>query len=372
MLQFLLAERLYFADNTYKRLRCILSGGEARMVGFDSALLVRKIGMVFACFAAIHAAVTSIRDWQTALALAAGYVLVSFVFCRARPAAAVVGFTAMLGICCGFTLLRESYGSILYHILLLTVALERGTSATKKAAVAIILVFLGSSFYAARVLDPAFVAGVIFNVLGFYALTYAAVHLHILIDKKYTDDTKMKDLIDQSNQHYYMALTDGLTGLYNHRAYKEKISTISNYVILVIDIDHFKRLNDTYGHAIGDKVLIKIANIIKLSVRQGDYAFRYGGEEFVIILPGASLQLGYSIAERLRIRIAQMEYAFGTARIPVTVSIGLTAKLPTMAGSIAFEQADQALYQAKQQGRNQVQCYGGRPDSSHYQVNCNY
>lgn len=339
----------------------------------DSALLVRKIGMVFACFAAIHAVFTNSQNWLAAVALAAGYVLVSFIFCRAKSFVAVLGFAVVLGICSGFTLLREAYASILYHILLLTIALEMGIAATKRAAVAIILVFLGVSVYAAPAFDFAYVSSLAFNVIGFYALTYAAVHMQLLIDKKHTDDTKMKDLIDQSNQHYRMALTDGLTGLFNHRAYKERIDTIPNYVILVIDIDHFKRLNDTYGHAIGDKVLIKIGNIIKLSVRPGDLAFRYGGEEFVIILPGATLSLGHNIAERLRNRIAQTEFSFGTARLPVTISIGISVRQPNMASSFAFEQADQALYQAKQQGRNQVQCHGGaKVDSSCYQVNRSY
>lgn len=341
-------------------------------MGLHSAWLVRKIGMVFACFAALHAVFAAFQGWQAVLALAAGYVLVGFIFCRAKSVVAVVGYAATLGICLGFTLQHEPYGSILYHILLLTVALEMGIAATKRAAVVIILAFWGASAYAAQTFDAMYVSALIFNTIGFYALAYAAVHMRMLIEKKQTDDSRMKDLIDQSNQHYRMALTDGLTGLLNHRAYKEMIETIPGYVILVIDIDHFKHLNDSYGHTIGDKVLIKIGNIIKLSIRQGDFAFRYGGEEFVIVLPGTSLALGCTIAERLRSRIAQTEFAFGTLRVPVTISIGLANRQPSIASSFAFEQADRALYQAKQQGRNQVQCHGDGMDGNRYQVNCNY
>lgn len=338
------------------------------MGGLDSVLLVRKIGIVFAFFAAIHLIILNPQSWQAALALAAGQLLVSLLFYRAGKAASVIGFFAALGICAGFTLQGAIYGAVLYHILLLTIALEKNTIVTKRAAVTIITVFTGVSCYAAPVIDSAFLAYAAFNILGFYSLTYASVHLHLLLHKKQRDDTKMRVLMDQNNYHYRMAFTDELTGLYNHRAYKETVAELSGYAVVVVDIDHFKQLNDTYGHATGDKILALIGRTIAASTRQGDYAFRYGGEEFVIILPGASQAMGQSFAERLRQRIAESRFSHCAIPIPVTVSIGVALKKPGMAGQTAFEQADQALYSAKQQGRNRV-CSWEPCRNERYQAN---
>jgi diguanylate cyclase (GGDEF)-like protein len=171
------------------------------------------------------------------------------------------------------------------------------------------------------------------------------------------DDRQMLELIKQNDRNYRMALTDALTGLYNHRAYKEKIDGLSQYVLLIIDIDHFKKLNDTYGHLVGDKVLVTIGNILKVSVRSGDLPFRYGGEEFVVVLPGTTPQVGLKIAERLRQKIAEKASDEGAGRVPVTVSIGVSVKKPGMSSQAVFEQADNAMYRAKQMGRNNVQSY---------------
>lgn len=336
------------------------------------AILVRKIGIVFACFSAITAIAAGQKEWLAVLALTAGYIVINAIAGRSGMLPPAAGAMLMLGICAAFTLFHSPYSSILYHLLLLTTALEMGKTATKRAAVVIILTYAGMAAYTAEGFTLAYCTGVGFNVLGFYALTYTIVHVQTVMDKRNTDSSKLKDLIDKSNQHYRMALTDGLTGLYNYRAYKEKIDTIPQYIILVIDIDHFKRLNDTYGHAVGDKVLVRLGNIIKLSIRNCDFAFRYGGEEFVIVLPGAAPQLGLAIAERLRAKVCQSEFVVGASRIPVTVSIGFSVKHPSMSSGQAFEQADQALYRAKQQGRNNVQYHRAtNMENIPYQINCN-
>ena len=339
------------------------------MMGSETAVLIRKIGMVFASYTAAVAFMSGKQGWEVALMLAAAYIASGLLLPSVRITAARIHFAITLSVCIGFLVIQAPYSSILFHILLLTAALELGRTIMKRAAVTILLVYTGIAVYAAPAYNTAFWAAVAFNIIGFYALTYVIAHLQKMVDKKNTDATKMMDLIQQNNQNYRMALTDGLTGLYNYRAYRDKIDTIDQYVLLVIDIDHFKRLNDTYGHAIGDKVLIKLGNIIKLSVRHGDLAFRYGGEEFVIVLPGATQQLGLSIAERLRARIAQSDFIFGTAKIPVTISVGLSVKTPSVTSSRVFEQADQALYKAKQQGRNNVQCCAVKLEDSRYKAN---
>jgi diguanylate cyclase (GGDEF)-like protein len=341
------------------------------MAGVDTVVLVRKIGMVFAGFVAINAILDPIPAWEAITALAGGYVVLNFVFCRSKLFPGLADSLLNLGICVGFTICNAPYSSTLYHVLLVTAVLGTGRAGIKRAAVAIMMIYLGASAYAGAVRVPQGMY-IAFNILGFYILTYAAVHIQSLIERKTNDARHMKELIQQSNQHYRMALTDGLTGLYNYRAYKEKIETIPQYVIMILDIDHFKRLNDNHGHAVGDKVLIKLGNLIKLSVRHGDFAFRYGGEEFVVILPGATMQLGYTIAERLRQRVAQNEFLVAATRIPVTISVGIAVKQPSMTSASAFENADEALYSAKQQGRNNVQCYVGEaPEHISYHINCN-
>ncbi len=161
------------------------------------------------------------------------------------------------------------------------------------------------------------------------------------------------------------ALTDTLTGLHNRRYAEPHIQAISDharenastYAVLAIDVDHFKRINDTYGHAVGDQTLIAISALLKQSVRSNDLVARFGGEEFVVVMPDTDLGAAQSMAERLRDRIESTpiyaELAGGA--IGVTVSIGVA--LGGLAGernACPMEQADAALYRSKLAGRNTV------------------
>ncbi len=159
------------------------------------------------------------------------------------------------------------------------------------------------------------------------------------------------------------AVRDGLTGLYNRREFNKLLQkTLANadrlgggFGLLLFDIDHFKKLNDTYGHPAGDAAIRNTAQVLERHQRQGDHAARYGGEEFAVILPGADEKGALQLAERVRDAIASSRVVFEGARLNVTVSLGVAvwpADGKDHEGLLAA--ADRALYAAKQAGRNRV------------------
>lgn len=167
-----------------------------------------------------------------------------------------------------------------------------------------------------------------------------------------------------------VGLTDGLTGVQNRRYFEHRcqveISQARRYkhqlACMFLDIDKFKRINDTHGHQSGDEVLRTVANVIQSQLRAGDTIARYGGEEFVVLLPQTAAHYAREIAERIRLSIAQKHFrALSGHELGVTISIGL-AMLPSEGtgaehGASAerlVAAADRALYQAKHSGRNRV------------------
>jgi len=157
-----------------------------------------------------------------------------------------------------------------------------------------------------------------------------------------------------------LSRTDVLTGLQNRYAANDRLRqeflrqkrTGSIYAVLFIDIDHFKKINDSYGHETGDQVLRRLAEVLRATVRATDFAARYGGEEFVVVLPDTDLAGARVIAEKVRSAIATSVSITGT---PVTVSIGTSAILAEDKNEEqAVIRADEALYQAKEAGRNRV------------------
>jgi len=162
-----------------------------------------------------------------------------------------------------------------------------------------------------------------------------------------------------------MAILDGLTGLYNHRYFQEQLArelarserTGATCALVLLDIDHFKRINDTYGHPTGDTVLKYISSIIKSSIRQIDIAARYGGEEFAIILPESDISGASSFAERLREEIESSHAQTDFGPIQLTISLGVS-EYPEFGKSRAeiIDTADKSLYHAKRLGRNRTVC----------------
>jgi len=159
------------------------------------------------------------------------------------------------------------------------------------------------------------------------------------------------------------SLKDGLTGAANRSAYDETLErelakscrNNTNLSLLVIDIDNFKNFNDSYGHSLGDKVLQSVSHEIEKCLRSSDRLFRYGGEEFTVILSDTNGNLASVIAERLRIAIASMVVSENNQKHSVTISIGAAETRNSDTSESIFERADQALYSAKNSGRNKVE-----------------
>lgn len=183
------------------------------------------------------------------------------------------------------------------------------------------------------------------------------------------EDNKL-DVIRKINFMYSrtkeLSITDALTGLYNRRHFetsadREFLRAVrykNNLTFAIIDIDFFKKINDTYGHLCGDKILKDVAFIINDSFRKTDMVFRYGGEEFVVILTETDSQGAQIPLERLRERIANSEFTFKTQKLNVTISIGYASNLDDAEDAVElFSFADDALYKAKESGRNRILNY---------------
>ncbi len=165
------------------------------------------------------------------------------------------------------------------------------------------------------------------------------------------------------------ANTDGLTKCYNKTFFNNALEvevkkckvTGKPLTLIIFDLDHFKKLNDNYGHDAGDYVLREKARLIRENgIRQGDIFARYGGEEFCILLPNTNLKQGFEIAERLRLLVAKHEFIYDGKRLPVTASIGIADyRQGVNNGTDLFKRADSAVYKSKEGGRNQVNFFKG-------------
>ena len=158
------------------------------------------------------------------------------------------------------------------------------------------------------------------------------------------------------------ATLDALTNLNNRRQFetrlKQEIATTKRQknplCAMMIDIDFFKKVNDTYGHASGDTVLRTVASIIKEHLRESDIPARYGGEEFAVLLPYTHIEEAKIVGERLRKAVENASIPIDKKNINVTISMGLAEFEPTLTGEELFKNADKALYEAKESGRNRV------------------
>ncbi|BHH83228.1 sensor domain-containing diguanylate cyclase [Desulforhopalus sp. 52FAK] len=204
--------------------------------------------------------------------------------------------------------------------------------------------------------------------LSLINLDYDQMNKQLILAKIHLENMT-KELEEKNTILDNLANLDGLTGAYNHRFFQNSLdqeisrcmrnsSTIS---ILLLDIDHFKNFNDTYGHQVGDFVLTEFATILKDNVRKYDVVARYGGEEFVVILPETDLEEAMKVAEKLRAAIESADFDDNRETYSVTASFGVSSAKPATEDEfkkdILISQADQALYEAKEKGRNRVMSY---------------
>ena len=168
---------------------------------------------------------------------------------------------------------------------------------------------------------------------------------------------------DHLEEQRQKALVDPLTGLPNRAAWSERLEHEmaqwqqhgNTLLIAMLDLDHFKRINDNYGHLAGDKVLKIIAGELRKRLRPGDFIARFGGEEFVLLVPDTQISAGFKLMETLRTAIEACPFHFKGERVTITVSVGLSAFKAGERSDNALKRADEALYRAKNAGRNCVE-----------------
>ena len=177
----------------------------------------------------------------------------------------------------------------------------------------------------------------------------------------------LEESLDRSKHQQHKlrveASTDSLTGLANHETIVEELeaalrqSSAPALVAVMADVDYFKTVNDTYGHLVGDKVLIEVARRMRAALRDVDSIGRYGGEEFLLILNGANLEIARHVTERIREHVAAQPINMQGLEVKVTLSLGVSVAKPDEPADELISRADKALYAAKSAGRNQVQFF---------------
>ncbi len=171
-----------------------------------------------------------------------------------------------------------------------------------------------------------------------------------------------RNLSQRSENLEHAALTDGLTGMQNRRyfdealrEYLEEFRRIDKPIgLMVLDLDHFKSVNDTHGHDVGDEVLRRVANCLKEFTRYHDIVARLGGEEFAVVAPNMEQASLVKLADRIRRAVAALTIESGNVRLKVTTSVGLAIWDRKETSESFYKRADKALYQAKREGRNRV------------------
>lgn len=192
------------------------------------------------------------------------------------------------------------------------------------------------------------------GIIGPYMLAasvFASVLLGLFVDRELNQ-------IEREQHWKTRALTDPLTALPNRRAFERGIAGLRpdklEAALMIIDLDHFKVVNDTYGHAAGDYVLQQVSMILRANMRNRDLLSRLGGEELAVLLPDTGTVKAQQIAERLRLAIEGLDILWEGQTISITASFGVTVGFGTLPSTDMFTQADAALYAAKRGGRNRV------------------
>lgn len=250
--------------------------------------------------------------------------------------------------------------SILFSIFVFSIALItwlKGNQSARFFLLGTTAGLIGTSITALTVMSL-----IPYSYMGYHAIDFGMVIDSILLSFALVD--KVKNSEKNTLRAETLAKTDELTGLLNRRAYNEiyeldqtqnKKLSKTNLSTMMIDIDHFKKVNDNFGHKAGDIVLQRVAHLIHSLVKTTDHVFRMGGEEFLILMPDTDSSLANHIAERIRHSIENLNIVIDNNTINITVSIGISENLSQENGiQLSEVNADKALYQAKQTGRNKV------------------
>ena len=222
------------------------------------------------------------------------------------------------------------------------------------------------------------------STLELFLLSYALIYrINLVYEEKEEAKQKADEYLNQINEGLEslveertrelnhknellsnLAIRDSMTNMLNHNASIEALESMKstalrhgyNLAVIMMDIDLFKSINDTYGHPAGDQVIIQIAEIVNRHIRPSDIAGRYGGEEFIIILHNANETNAVELAERMRIGIASLKIA-AINNQPVSASFGISVLNHSYPNRDIIQQADKALYEAKNTGRNNIKNY---------------
>ncbi len=240
----------------------------------------------------------------------------------------------------------------LLPIIVTALVLGRGVTMLQVALIASCYLFVG------RAVDDAF-----FTPIG---ISHFAIDIAPMLLVAYTTSMLSGDIVIAMNRVKATSDTDELTGLYNIRGFnalaRHEIGQAARYSrsfsLMMVDSDHLKEINDTYGHAAGDRLIQTIAHVIRNAIKSTDVVARYGGDEFICLLPGASQQTAMQVAERIRQRLADEPLPIDDGHIAITVSVGI-ATYPVHGATMEdlSKSADRALYVSKAQGRDRVTVY---------------
>lgn len=195
------------------------------------------------------------------------------------------------------------------------------------------------------------------------SLTSTTTHTAIMVHDV-SDIALNKIHLRETNQHLsYISRTDGLTHLFNRAHWETCLKEVFDSCkvtgepasLVMFDIDHFKKVNDTYGHGVGDDVIREVSSLLRRSSRKTDYCGRYGGEEFTALLPGTTEDQAYYFAERLRKKVESTLVKSGNVDVKFTISLGVCEFRPEFNDYLEWlTETDKSLYESKQNGRNQV------------------
>lgn len=287
------------------------------------------------------------------LALFVAFIYLPFMFFETGGYTGTSLMFVMLAIFMLALILKKGKGKILALLLMVTVYL--GLSVFQYTT--------GISPDGSHIIAPLYGMGQIVDlcvalVVTFVGFSILAIYVNNAYERERQRNIQLIDeLADYNSKLEDISMRDPLTGIFNRRYLTSFLAEhLSQDVgrpltILMMDLDHFKQVNDTHGHSIGDLILMRFAQTVQSELRSSDIFARYGGEEFVAVLTNTNADVGFEISERLRKKVAGMKSREG---VMVTVSIGLAEHQPEETLDHLLSHADKMLYKAKSQGRNQT------------------